>query len=118
MNAQSVFKMLEDDGEILWQLYNGIDEDDAEAAEEFSDYLHLVEDGQLDMIGWINDQCLEATPRDLLLATGGPAYGISLVHGSPVAWFQDWFEGKELCHIKGDAGQFYAAVFEELEELS
>ena len=73
--------------------------------------------GWFDIIEWINYECLEANSHDLLLATGGPAYGVSLVHGAPVFWFQDWYTPKKCIHLEGLAFDFYCMVFETLKEF-
>ena len=75
------------------------------------------EDGYFDTIKWINYECLEANKHDLLLATGGPAYGVSLVHGAPVFWYQDWYTEKFCKQLQGSAFDFYVYIFDTLEEL-
>ena len=74
-------------------------------------------DGYFDVIEWVNCECLEANSHELLLATGGPAYGVSLVHGAPVFWYQDWFTSKQCIQLEGLAFDFYVMIFEYLEEL-
>ena len=74
--------------------------------------------GYFDVIKWINYECLEANSHDLLLATGGPAYGVTRVHGkSPAFWFQDWFTPKKIIQFEGAAFEFYDYIFDCLEEL-
>ena len=75
------------------------------------------EDEQFDIINWLNAECLEADSHDLLLATGGPVCGVSLVRGAPVFWFQDWFTPKECKQLEGLAFDFYLMIFETLKEL-
>ncbi|MCK5601174.1 hypothetical protein KAR91_04870 [Candidatus Pacearchaeota archaeon] len=82
------------------------------------DYMHHFESGSFDAINWINQECLEANSHDLLLATGGPAYGVTNVNGCPVFWFQDWFTEKFCKQLQGDAFDFYVYIFEYLEELA
>ena len=78
---------------------------------------YFWEDEYFDVTNWINAECLEANSHDLLLATGGPAYGVSLVRGAPVFWFQDWFTPKECKQLEGLAFDFYLMIFETLEVL-
>jgi len=111
MNANDIFRLLDKEAEELYQYIQSgaIPESDSELYRYF-------EYGQFDPIAWINDNCLEADSHNLLLATGGPAYGVSLVHGSPCYWFQDWFQVKTLRQAN-DGYAFYLYIFENLKEL-
>ena len=72
----------------------------------------------VDIINYLNDSALEANAHDVLLATGGPAYGISLIHGTPCAWAQGWFSDKTVRQIQDDeVFKFWVRAFDELEEL-
>ena len=72
----------------------------------------------VDILDYINNNALEANSHDVLLATGGPAYGITLVHGAPCARAQDWFAEKTIRQIQDSAiFEFWVSVFELLEEL-
>ena len=100
----------------LWQL---IQDEPVELEDIDEEYQAFFEEnkGHFDVITWINYECLEANSHDLLLATGGPAYGVTNIHGrSPTFWYQNWFTEKFCKQFQGHAFDFYAHIFERLEE--
>jgi len=111
MNANDIFRLLDEEAMTISNFIR-----DNTIPNETSDLFQYFEDGQFDPIAWVNDNCLEADSHNLLLATGGPAYGVSLVHGSPCYWFQDWFQPKTLKQAN-DGYEFYHYIFEVLGEL-
>lgn len=111
MKAQEIFQILEKEAATLWKYIENY------TVPEETDELHeYFSDDYFDVITWVNTSCLEATPHDLLLATGGPAYGVCLIHNHPYYWFQDWFQSKEF--LATDRGtEFYEHIFETIKEM-
>ena len=109
-DAERIFDMLDNEAESIWQCIeeDTLPDDDDELYQYF-------DEGQFNDVQWINDNCLEANAHDILLATGGPAYGVSLVSGIPVYWYQDWFTKKVLRQV--GSVEFYEYIFSTLEEL-
>ena len=109
-DAERIFDMLDAEARSLWEYIkeNTLPNDDDELYQYF--------DGrQFNDIQWLNDNCLEANTHDILLATGGPAYGVSLVSGTPVYWYQGWFTEKVLRQV--GSVEFYEYIFSILKEL-
>ena len=111
-DAKRYFDSVSDDAEELqdWIITNTQPDEASEEAVFFTD-------GRFDVIAWVNHECLEATSHDILHTTGGPACGVSMVHGHPYFWYQDWFKEKDLRALQDDAAEFYQYIFEVLEEL-
>ncbi len=110
------FTREQEDAVELWQ-YIGNEDDGIPQDEELAEYFQ-EDGGYFDAITWINSNCLEANSRELLLATGGPAYGAVMIQNHPYFWFQDWFVTKQLQPFTDDAVEFYTYIFEYLEELT
>ena len=109
--TQECYDLIAEEAAQLYDLMDGPAPDDPDLEQYW-------ENNHFDIISWINYNCLEADTHDLLLATGGPAYGVSLVHNAPVFWYQDWFAPKELIQLEGKAFDFFEQIFDTLEEIS
>ena len=108
--ARKYYDIVSEEATQLYDLMGG-------PAPENTDLEYYWENNQFNIITWINTNCLEAEGSDLLLATGGPAYGVSLVHGSPVFWYQGWFEEKQCKQLSGKAYDFFSEIFWTLEQI-
>ena len=105
------FTREQEDAADLW------DHIDNNTVPEDEELAYYFEDGYFDTITWINSECLDCNSKDMLLATGGPAYGVTLVQGHPYFWFQDWFVSKRFLPFEGKAAEFYEYIFDLLTEL-